>query len=649
MSSDTHNLREIPVLTRFEQLKVTGDLPSPKGAALAIIRLTQKEETSLAELSHAIKTDPAFAGRIIKAANAIRPAERRPVVAIQDALSLLGIPAVRSLALGFSLLSGYRSGNCRNFDYTRYWSHSLVCAVALQAITLRTRAAPADEAFSLGLLAHIGKLALATLFPEDYSRLLEHNANETAARLIELEQERFAIDRNELSAAMLIEWGFPKIYADMAMHCNTQESNDTDGNSRSIVLQRSLTLADCIADICLSDDSMRCRTMPKLLAMGKRLAFDAEPLTTLCDKVAAEWREWSSLLDIAAATVPSFQEVSQLSATVALMEAPIIGHTDEASRLRILVADDDAAMRALIGALLSRSGHEVFTAVDGAQAFDMVLDLRPHIMVVDWMMPKMDGIELTRALRQTQIGRGIYILIVTGAEDEDEERLIEAFESGVDDFMSKPLNARVLGARLRAGQRVVRMQQEIQRDREEIHRFAAELAITNRRLQEVSITDSLTGFPNRRYAIDRFEQEWAAAERNRRPLACMVIDIDAFKTINDTHGHDVGDAVLKQIAHALRSGVRAHDVVCRLGGDEFLAICPDTALDAALACAERMRRAVEIHPIVAENLQLRGSISVGVAMRDESMKNFNALIKMADKGVYVAKQRGRNCVVALQK
>ncbi|HLA34910.1 MAG TPA: diguanylate cyclase [Rhodocyclaceae bacterium] len=647
MSSDTHNLREIPVLTRFEQLKVTGDLPSPKGAALAIIRLTQKEKTSLVELSHAIKTDPAFTGRIIKAANAIRPAERRPVVAIQDALSLLGIPAVRSLALGFSLLSGYRSGNCRNFDYARYWSHSLVCAVALQAITLRTRAAPADEAFSLGLLAQIGKLALATLFPEDYSRLLEHTGNETTARLIELEQERFAIDRFELSAAMLIEWGFPKIYADMALHYNTRESDDTDGNSRSIVLQRSLALADCIADICLSDDSMRCRTMPKLLAMGKKLAFDAEPLTTLCDKVAAEWREWSSLLDIAAATVPSFQEMSQLSTTVALMEAPIIGHTDEASRLRILVADDDDAMRTLIGTLLSRSGHEVFTAVDGAQAFDMVLDLRPHIMVVDWMMPEMDGIELTRALRQTQIGRGIYILIVTGAEDE--ERLIEAFESGVDDFMSKPFNARVLGARLRAGQRVVRMQQEIQRDREEIHRFAAELAITNRRLQEVSITDSLTGFPNRRYAIDRFEQEWAAAERNRRPLACMVIDIDAFKTINDTHGHDVGDAVLKQIAHALKSGLRAHDVVCRLGGDEFLAICPDTALNAALACAERMRRAVEAHPIATENLQLRGSISVGVAMRDESMKNFNALIKMADKSVYVAKQRGRNCVVALQK
>jgi GGDEF domain-containing protein len=160
------------------------------------------------------------------------------------------------------------------------------------------------------------------------------------------------------------------------------------------------------------------------------------------------------------------------------------------------------------------------------------------------MMPQMDGIELTRALRQTKIGRSIYVLILTGLEDE--EKLVEAFEAGVDDFMNKPLKARVLAARLRAGQRVVQLQQEIERDREEIRKFAAELAVTNRRLQ-VALTDALTGFPNRRYAMERISQEWSAGNRTKRPLACMVVDVDAFKIINDTYGHDVGDGVEKNL------------------------------------------------------------------------------------------------------
>ena len=227
---------------------------------------------------------------------------------------------------------------------------------------------------------------------------------------------------------------------------------------------------------------------------------------------------------------------------------------------------------------------------------------------------------------------------------ETDDRLVEAFEGGADDFMNKPLKPRVLAARLRAGQRVVKLQQEIERDREEIRRFAAELAVTNRRLQEAALTDALTGFPNRRYAMERVEQEWSSSSRNKRPLACMVVDVDEFKRINDTHGHDVGDAVLRQAASALKAGLRAQDVVSRIGGDEFLVICPDTSMEAAVACAERMRLFVESTLITAGTLQLRASVSIGVAVRDDGMTDADAMIKRADQGVYVAKGRGRNCV-----
>jgi diguanylate cyclase (GGDEF)-like protein len=277
----------------------------------------------------------------------------------------------------------------------------------------------------------------------------------------------------------------------------------------------------------------------------------------------------------------------------------------------------------------------------------MALEIQPQIMIVDWLMPEMNGVELTRALRQTRTGRGVYILLLTGVEADD--KLVEAFEAGVDDFMLKPLKPRLLAARLRAGQRVVHLQQEVERDREEIRHFAAELAVTNRRLQEAALTDALTGFPNRRYVVERIEQEWAASTRSGRPLACMVIDIDRFKAINDSHGHDVGDLVLKQTALALRSGLRTPDVISRLGGDEFLVICPDTDLPSALVCAERMRAAVEALEIAADDLHLRGSVSIGLAVRDPAMNDADALIKCADRGVYLAKQRGRNRLATVQR
>ncbi len=630
-------------LSRFEQLKATGDLPSPKGSALAIIRLTQKDSTTVGELAQVVRTDPAFVGRLIKAANGALPVGRRPVVSINDALTILGVPAVRTLALGFSLLSGYRSGNCRNFNYSRYWSHSLVCAVAMQALSLRVRMSTPDEAFCVGLLARVGELALATTFPDHYSRVLAQQTLDPSARLVDLERDAFAMTHVELTTAMLTDWGFPRIFAEpVYFHEDPDHSGFAEG-SRQDIIAHALELAEHVGDICLAAESERRAMMPQLFMLGGRLSIEADSLTALCDRIAAEWADWGALLSVEACAVPPFEELSRPPDAPALEGASA---DDPGSRMRVLVVEDDASMRAMLRALLTQAGHEVFEATNGQQGFDLALDLRPHLMLVDWLMPEMNGIELTAALRQTKLGRSIYILLLTGLGDDG--RLVEAFEAGVDDFMSKPLQPKVLSARLRAGQRVVQLQQEIERDREEIRKFAAELAVTNRRLQEVALTDALTGFPNRRYAMERIAQEWSAGNRTHRPLSCMVVDVDAFKTINDTYGHDVGDSVLRQAAAALKSGLRGQDVVCRVGGDEFLVICPDTTLDAALMCGERVRHAVETIPIETGVLQLKSSISVGVATRLPVMPDVDALIKAADQGVYAAKQRGRNCVATVQ-
>jgi diguanylate cyclase (GGDEF)-like protein len=175
-----------------------------------------------------------------------------------------------------------------------------------------------------------------------------------------------------------------------------------------------------------------------------------------------------------------------------------------------------------------------------------------------------------------------------------------------------------------------------------VRRFAAELAMTNRRLEEVALLDPLTGIPNRRYAMDRIEQEWAAAQRGARPLACMLIDIDHFKRVNDTHGHDVGDLVLQRVADVLKHTARTHDIVCRIGGEEFLMVCPDSDAVAAGQCAERLRQAVANMRVQVGNVSIMVTISLGVAAMGTAMRGPKAMIKAADQAVYAAKQAGRN-------
>lgn len=631
---------------RLQELKAMGELPSPKGAALAVMRLARKDGVSIAELVRAVQTDPALVGRLIKAANAPEVGAQRPVAAVQDALILLGAPTVRYLSLSFSLLTGHRSGQCANFNYRRFWSHSLACAVAAQAVAAQVRTAPPEEAFSVGLLCRIGELSLATVFPEDYSRLLQQMMGDRSASLAALEQNAFAMTHTELTVAILQDWGLPPMFVAPVFAHEAPENANFSPDSRPYRLTWTLTLARLIADICLAGEAERRGLMHKLLLVGSKLSLNTEALTTLCDRVVHDWQEWAAQLSVDTNDVPPFDELSAAPAAPDLSQSGMPSAMGADGNLRVLVVDDDKNIRTLLSTILVQAGYVVFEASNGREGFDKALEIQPHILITDWMMPGMDGVELTRSLRQTKLGRAIYILILTALDTED--KLLEAFDAGADDFMSKPLKARVLGARLRAGQRVMMLQQEIDRDREEIRRFAAELAVTNQRLQEAALTDVLTDLPNRRYAIERFQQEWQAANRSKRPMACMMIDVDNFKAVNDTHGHDVGDAVLKQTAQAIKSGLRAQDVICRTGGDEFLVICPETDLAAAMLCGERVRKAVAEVRLSSSAEQIKCSISVGVAARGMDTPDIDALIKRADEGAYQAKQRGRNCVATVQ-
>ena len=173
------------------------------------------------------------------------------------------------------------------------------------------------------------------------------------------------------------------------------------------------------------------------------------------------------------------------------------------------------------------------------------------------------------------------------------------------------------------------------------------LVEANQQMENMAMTDVLTGLPNRRHALLAFQAEWQRAMAAKQTLACMMIDADGFKAINDTYGHDAGDEVLRQLAVKLRETVRNDDIVCRLGGDEFLIICVNTTLHGALQTAEKLRHAVSLMRVAAGGGVWTGSISLGVAVRLDGTKGVDELLKTADEGVYLAKRNGRNCVATV--
>jgi len=633
-------------LSTLERLRATGNLPSPKGVALAIMRATQGDDVSIAELGRIIKTDPAFVGRLIKAANGHIGYGRHPIASVQDALMVLGMPAVRALALGFSLLSSHRTGGCQAFDYEGFWASSLMRATAMQAITLRTRAAPADEAYCIGLLSRIGELALATLYPEQYGDLLRLSAA-GSDELVARERAAFALDHRELAGLMLADWGIPRTFANVvALHGGAESSWPAEG-SREATLCRSLALAAELGRLCETEPAQHVQRVPAIVAQAAHLHIDGVALNETCDAAIRDWSEWSSLLHLAPVQIECFSNLVERGAAetravaespvrpAALAATPVVAAPPSARHMRVLLVESDAAVRATVRSLLHGAGHEVHEVATIEQAAEAAILMQPHLMIVEWSLPDGSGLKLVERLRQTRVGRSIYVLVLTSHENE--QRLVEAFECGVDDFITKPINSRVLLARMRAGLRVVKLHEEIERDREEIRHFASELAVSNRRLQDVALTDPLTALPNRRYFMDRVEQEWSASSRSQRPMVCMAVEVDDFARIRGTYGQAVGDAVLKHVGEVLKQALRGHDVLARTDGDGFSVLCPDTDEQGAALLAERLSQQVGAKPFRFDRLQLRVAVQVGFAQRNPAMGAPEMLIKAASSELSAVK------------
>lgn len=300
---------------------------------------------------------------------------------------------------------------------------------------------------------------------------------------------------------------------------------------------------------------------------------------------------------------------------------------------KVLIADDDPVSRKLIERSLTRAGYLVSSAKNGREAMELLQEKFYPIVITDWMMPEMSGKDLCQAIRAHEFPGYIYVMMLTALDTKDD--IIVGLQAGADDYLTKPFNQAELMARLSTARRILDLEGSLRR--------------ANEAILVLSVTDPLTGVFNRGYMNTRLPDEILRAFRYDRPLSVVMCDIDHFKRVNDTFGHQAGDAVLQHFATGLGQIVRANiDWVARYGGEEFVVVLPETTLDGASFAAERLRKHVEGLVISHEGREIRITASFGVAGRDRtSGANLRpeTLIGDADSCLYRAKNEGRNRVV----
>lgn len=296
--------------------------------------------------------------------------------------------------------------------------------------------------------------------------------------------------------------------------------------------------------------------------------------------------------------------------------------------MKILAAEDNPVSQAVLRSLLTKWGYEVVIARDGNEAWRILQTQDPpKLAILDWMMPGIDGVDVCRRVRAGGREPYIYILLLTsrGASDD----LVEGMDSGADDYLVKPFNAPELRARLRAGERLLALQEQLLTTREELLQRATH--------------DSLTGLLNRPAILETMQIELERTGRQSQHLSVLMADLDHFKQINDHSGHLAGDAVLREVAGRMKSAIRCYDSLGRYGGEEFLFVLPGCDEAGAVAQAERVRVAVTSGPISYEGELLAVTCSVGAVCRHAgAATDIDALIREADLALYAAKWAGRN-------
>ncbi|MFH1807122.1 MAG: diguanylate cyclase [Pseudomonadota bacterium] len=300
--------------------------------------------------------------------------------------------------------------------------------------------------------------------------------------------------------------------------------------------------------------------------------------------------------------------------------------------MNILIVEDDPVHTKLLSGLLGRWGYQVHSAANGEDAIRVLEQGQPiSLAIVDWMMPKMDGLQLCREIRERFNEPYRYLILLTARDQRDD--IIQGFDAGADDYLVKPVHHNELSARLRAAKRLIDTQQK--------------LLDAQEKLREQATHDTLTGIWNRGAIFATLEAELERAVRQQTPCSIVMIDLDHFKNVNDTHGHPIGDQVLVEAARRIRGSLRPYDVLGRYGGEEFLVVAPGCDQRSAGELAERIRSQFCATPIATSGPTLPLTLSAGVvALEAGERVELNRWLATADQALYQAKSNGRNTCAA---
>jgi two-component system cell cycle response regulator len=296
---------------------------------------------------------------------------------------------------------------------------------------------------------------------------------------------------------------------------------------------------------------------------------------------------------------------------------------------KVLVADDSAVYRKLVEQSLSEEDCSVLFASRGHEAIEIFEREHPALVITDWMMPDLTGIELCQRIRAGTQPSYTYIIVVTSNAEKD--MVVKGLSAGADDYLTKPFHRDELLARVRVGRRLI-----------DLHR---QIEAKNRLLEELALTDALTGLPNRRAVEDWASRQLSGAARHGFPFWVVMIDLDHFKEVNDTYGHDAGDTVLKGFADVLRRNTRLSNISGRIGGEEFLQVLTHTDEQAVKVAVERVRKQFEAKKFSLGGEAVSVTASFGVAgFCGKTAPAFSQLVSQADAALYRAKHLGRNRV-----
>jgi diguanylate cyclase (GGDEF)-like protein len=295
----------------------------------------------------------------------------------------------------------------------------------------------------------------------------------------------------------------------------------------------------------------------------------------------------------------------------------------------LLVVDDSPVYRKLVEQVLSVGTYTLLFARDGAEAMKLYEEHSPSIVITDWMLPDFSGFELCERIRADETRPYTYIIVMTS--NTEKGNVVKGLEAGADDYLTKPFDPGEMLARIGVGRRIIDLNRE--------------LAAKSRKLEEAARTDPLTGLPNRRAIEEWAQRQMRGAVRHGFPLWVVLGDIDRFKTINDTFGHDAGDIVLKTFADLLKKNTRASDICGRLGGDEFLLVLTHVESEHVEATLNRFREQFEALSFPLQGQSVRVTVSFGVTgIQTKELQEFGSLIRKADQMLYEAKRAGRNLI-----